>query len=129
MEAEYILDCREMQGKKKAHAYLAEKLSFPSYYGKNLDALYDCLTDISEPTAVGLAIPAAFENPREAARQMTAPADGNDDPPQRVLRQEQDHFDAMKYFLKVRKAFADAETDNPNLAVFDLTGMPENTEE
>ena len=115
--------------RREIHEYIAEKMAFPEYYGHNLDALYDCLTDISEPTAVGLAIPAAFENPREAARQMTAPADGNDDPPRRVLRQEQDHFDAMKYFLKVRKAFADAETDNPNLAVFDLTGMPENTEE
>lgn len=52
MEAEYILDCREMQGKKKAHAYLAEKLSFPSYYGKNLDALYDCLREMPQARIV-----------------------------------------------------------------------------
>ena len=29
-----------------AHEYLKELLEFPEYYGKNLDALYDCLTDL-----------------------------------------------------------------------------------
>ena len=28
------------------HEYLAEKLDFPDYYGNNLDALYDCLTEM-----------------------------------------------------------------------------------
>ncbi len=32
--------------KKDGHDYLAEALNFPDYYGKNLDALYDCLTEI-----------------------------------------------------------------------------------
>lgn len=31
---------------EKAHAALAEALSFPDYYGMNLDALHDCLTDL-----------------------------------------------------------------------------------
>lgn len=48
METEYILDCRQMQGKKKAHAYIAENLFFPAYYGHNLDALYDCLREMPE---------------------------------------------------------------------------------
>ncbi|MGN1147982.1 MAG: barstar family protein [Lachnospiraceae bacterium] len=43
---EYTLDCREMTGRKEAHDYIAEQLSFPAYYGQNLDALYDCLTDM-----------------------------------------------------------------------------------
>ena len=30
----------------KVHDYLMETLEFPEYYGKNLDALYDCLTDL-----------------------------------------------------------------------------------
>ena len=28
------------------HDYLKDRLSFPDYYGKNFDALYDCLTDL-----------------------------------------------------------------------------------
>ncbi len=27
-------------------------LAFPAYYGRNLDALWDCLTDLEDPTAV-----------------------------------------------------------------------------
>lgn len=30
------------------HDYLKEQLQFPEYYGKNLDALYDCLTDLND---------------------------------------------------------------------------------
>ncbi|WP_459537679.1 barstar family protein [Methanobrevibacter sp.] len=32
--------------KKQGHDYLKEALNLPDYYGKNLDALYDCLTEI-----------------------------------------------------------------------------------
>ncbi|MBQ4381237.1 MAG: barstar family protein [Oscillospiraceae bacterium] len=31
---------------------MRETLGFPDYYGCNLDALHDCLTDIFEPTTV-----------------------------------------------------------------------------
>lgn len=31
---------------ERGHDYLMEALNFPDYYGKNLDALYDCLTEI-----------------------------------------------------------------------------------
>lgn len=30
--------------------YLQEELAFPAYFGRNLDALHDCLTDIGSPT-------------------------------------------------------------------------------
>lgn len=33
--------------KERGQNYLAETLNFPQYYGKNLDALYDCLCEIS----------------------------------------------------------------------------------
>ena len=39
-------------GKEELHAYLAEKLRFPDYYGGNLAALNDCLGDIAKPTAI-----------------------------------------------------------------------------
>ena len=37
-----------MEEKETAHTYLKEKLRLPDYYGGNLDALYDCLTDEEE---------------------------------------------------------------------------------
>lgn len=36
------------------HDFLAQELSLPAYYGRNLDALADCLGDISEPTLIGV---------------------------------------------------------------------------
>lgn len=43
-----VLDSARMGTRREAHEYLKEQLSFPEYYGKNLDALYDCLTDLDE---------------------------------------------------------------------------------
>ena len=45
-----ILDSGQLLEPEAAHAYLAEKLMLPDYYGGNLDALYDCLTEIGEDT-------------------------------------------------------------------------------
>ena len=42
------LDARRMNRKKEAHIYLKEQLGFPDYYGNNLDALHDCLTDLRD---------------------------------------------------------------------------------
>ncbi len=39
------IDCSEIDTADGFHDALAQALSFPDYYGKNLDALYDCLTD------------------------------------------------------------------------------------
>ena len=47
-----VLDCEKLLHRKQAHLYLAEMLDFPDYYGENLDALYDCLTEIRECTIV-----------------------------------------------------------------------------
>ena len=38
------LNVKKMKEKHEAHAYLRRRLGFPEYYGCNLDALYDCLT-------------------------------------------------------------------------------------
>lgn len=42
----------EMTTKMDAHTYLAKMLDFPSYYGRNLDALWDLLTAMDEPTEI-----------------------------------------------------------------------------
>lgn len=40
------LDGRQITDCCALHDLLAEKLEFPDYYGRNLDALYDLLTEI-----------------------------------------------------------------------------------
>ena len=42
-----IIDGRRMTTIEAAHSYLAKALRLPDYYGRNLDALHDCLTDLS----------------------------------------------------------------------------------
>ena len=49
---EFILDCNEMTDEKTAHEYIASVLGFPAYYGKNLDALFDCLGEMPGDTSV-----------------------------------------------------------------------------
>ena len=41
------IDCGGCADKKELHARIAAALSFPDWYGHNLDALYDCLNEIS----------------------------------------------------------------------------------
>lgn len=42
------LDAAMLRERLPAHDYLKEALSLPDHYGKNLDALYDCLTELEE---------------------------------------------------------------------------------
>ena len=49
-----ILDAKKMLKKEKMHEYFAKKFDLPEYYGKNLDALFDCLCEINEPTLIKL---------------------------------------------------------------------------
>ena len=54
-----ILEGKAMADRPAAHAHLAARLDLPSYYGRNLDALYDVLTDIGADTEIILMDPAA----------------------------------------------------------------------
>ena len=45
-----ILDGRQIRSRDALHDYLAQALELPSYYGANLDALHDVLTELSEET-------------------------------------------------------------------------------
>ena len=40
-----ILNGLRMTDRETAHSYLAYKLDLPAYYGRNLDALADCLSE------------------------------------------------------------------------------------
>ena len=44
----YILDGKKMVSREETHRYLKETFGFPDYYGKNLDALHDCLAEMGE---------------------------------------------------------------------------------
>ena len=49
-----ILDGRGIRDRKELHQWLAKAFSFPEWYGNNLDALFDCLTDLNEETRIVL---------------------------------------------------------------------------
>ena len=44
---EKMIDCTGIYSKEDLHRIFRESLDFPAWYGNNLDALYDCLTEIS----------------------------------------------------------------------------------
>ena len=46
-----ILDGREFLDKETSHDYLSRQLGLADHYGRNLDALWDCLT--SDQSAAG----------------------------------------------------------------------------
>lgn len=47
---EVMLDGAAAESREALHEAFAAALAFPEYYGHNLDALYDCLTEGSTPT-------------------------------------------------------------------------------
>jgi ribonuclease inhibitor len=42
----YKVDFSNIEDYREIHQILKESLDFPDYYGGNLDALFDCLTDM-----------------------------------------------------------------------------------
>lgn len=52
--AEITLDGMEIQSMEEVHDLFARGLDLPEWYGRNLDALFDCLTDAHELVTVRL---------------------------------------------------------------------------
>ena len=46
----FVLDGGSVGNCETLHRVLAAGLQFPDWYGGNLDALHDCLTEINQPT-------------------------------------------------------------------------------
>lgn len=47
-----FLDGESIESNALLHRAFHEALGFPGYYGNNLDALNDCITDMTEPVTV-----------------------------------------------------------------------------
>lgn len=46
------LDGKQMVSRSALHDHLPQQLGLPEYYGRNLDALFDLLTERAEHTAI-----------------------------------------------------------------------------
>ena len=62
-----ILNGAQLSTREEMHAYLAKMLHLPAYYGNNLDALHDCLTEIGEETELILLNWDAYDHTKHAA--------------------------------------------------------------
>ncbi|MDO4337127.1 MAG: barstar family protein [Eubacteriales bacterium] len=51
---EVLVKGREFGRPEDVHAFLADKLGFPEYYGRNFSALYDVLTEICDHTRIAV---------------------------------------------------------------------------
>ncbi len=49
-----LIDGAAVCSRDELHDSLARQLKLPAYYGRNLDALFDCLSDIHEPCEIVL---------------------------------------------------------------------------
>ena len=52
MQEIIVLEGETMLSRREAHEHLAQQLALPDYYGRNLDALYDVLTEREGPTRI-----------------------------------------------------------------------------
>ena len=66
---EHLIDLALIRSAEEFHNALAQELDFPDWYGHNLDALYDCLTELPETVHlilnnwnVATALSEGFEN-------------------------------------------------------------------
>lgn len=71
-----VLDGGSVGSRETLHQTLAALLRLPDWYGGNLDALHDCLTDITVPTELvirsGAALEAVLGGYAAALRQVLA---------------------------------------------------------
>jgi|GEM_PF-5594467 len=63
MEKILIIGANDFKKKKEALGYIASELDFPSSFGGNLDALFDCLCDIENKVNIAIDPAVVDESP------------------------------------------------------------------
>ena len=81
------IDCAHAATQAELHQLFAQMLDLPDYYGANLDALHDCLTDLPGDTRI------------------------------RLLHWDAAEEALGRYGRSAKRAILDAALDNPNLAI------------
>lgn len=71
------LDGEEFEELGEVHAFLAEEMSFPKYYGRNLAALYDVLTEVCAETQIVVANAGALNGLERMVEVMQDAAESN----------------------------------------------------
>jgi RNAse (barnase) inhibitor barstar len=113
IQHDYIInqfDCQIWQSPDDLHQALATELAFPDYYGRNLAALNDCLSDLAIPDPGGRVL--VFAHYDQVARQWPEMA-------WHVLDIIADQ--SRSFLLFGRRLIALIQTDDPQL-VFDPVG-------
>lgn len=86
------IDGRALPTREAVHDYFTRCLRLPGYYGRNLDALYDVLTERAEPTRLVIcgraALSAALEGYADALLSTLADA-AADNPALEVVCEEE----------------------------------------
>ncbi|MCI7796807.1 MAG: barstar family protein [Lachnospiraceae bacterium] len=95
------LDFGACSGKEEIQAYLKEAFGFPEHYGNNLDAFFDCLTDVDEDIKIVIK-----EDPEGALRE---PLEDPDWPYGGNRKQN--------YLKAVRRVIEDAAEENSHLHI------------
>ena len=99
MEQVFYIDLMGISGKDELHALLQKELPLPAYYGCNLDAFYDVLTDKGEGWNI------IFYNCSKMAVARTA------------LDENEITDDIKSYFQSVRKMCSRAASECFNLKI------------
>ena len=56
-----VMEGGNIRNREELHDALIRALNLPTWYGRNLDALYDCLTSLKEDTELRVLHPARLE--------------------------------------------------------------------
>ena len=79
--------------RKQAMDYLGARLELPEWWGRNLDALYDCLTEPGEPRLLVLADRAAMEGTSFGRRLLRVLEDAAEENPSLRIEEDGGNYD------------------------------------